>query len=51
LKDVEAIAGLHGAFAQLGELEAYAIDTGDLGAVETAAVVRSAVASGRFRLT
>ncbi|GAA3776503.1 AAA family ATPase [Plantactinospora mayteni] len=50
LKDVEAIIGLYGAFAQLEEFEDHVIDTGDLDAVRTAAEVRRAVASERFRL-
>jgi hypothetical protein len=44
LKAVDAITGLHGAFAQLGELESHVIDNGGLDAVQTAAEVRSAIA-------
>jgi cytidylate kinase len=51
LKAVDAITGLHGAFAQLGELESHVIDNGGLDAVQTAAEVRSAIASWRYRLT
>lgn len=40
LKDIAAITGLHAAFAQLGDLEGHAIDTGDLDAEQTAAEVR-----------
>jgi cytidylate kinase len=50
LKDVGAITGLHGAFTQLGSLEAHAIDTGGLDAEQTCAEVRRALASGRYRL-
>jgi cytidylate kinase len=50
LKDIDAIIGLHGAFAKLGELESHAIDTGHLDAVQTAAEVRRAIESGRYRL-
>lgn len=51
LKDVEAITGLHGAFADLGELEAHAIDTSMLDPAATAAEVRKAVASGDYLLS
>ncbi len=50
LKVVDAITGLHGAFADLGELDRYAIDTGGLDAEQTAAEVRAALASGKYRL-
>jgi cytidylate kinase len=50
LKDVEAIAGLHAAFAQLGDLEDYAMDTGNLDAEQTAAEVRRLMDSGEYRL-
>lgn len=50
LKDVDAITGLHAAFARLGDLEDHAIDTGDLDAQQTAAGVRRALASGTYRL-
>ena len=50
LKDPGAITGLHAAFAQLGELEDHAIDTGDLDAEQTTAEVRRVLASGRYRL-
>jgi cytidylate kinase len=51
LKNVEAITGLHGAFANLGELEPHVIDTTDLDVGRTAAEVRKAVASGTHRLS
>jgi cytidylate kinase len=51
LKDVEAITGLHAAFAQLGELDHHAIDTGHLDAEQTTAEVRRVLASGTHRLT
>jgi broad-specificity NMP kinase len=38
------------AFAQLGDLEDHAIDTGDLDAEQTTAEVRRVLASGRYRL-
>jgi cytidylate kinase len=50
LRDVDAITGLHGAFAQLGDLEEHAIDTGDLDAEQTAAAVRRLLAAGKYRL-
>ncbi|BCJ56109.1 hypothetical protein Asp14428_75840 [Actinoplanes sp. NBRC 14428] len=50
LRDVEAITGLHGAFARLGDLEHHAIDTGALDAAETVDEVRRAFASGEYRL-
>lgn len=50
LKDTDAITGMHGAFARLGDLEGHAIDTGDLDAERTAAAVRRAVATGAYRL-
>ena len=50
LKDVDAITGLHGAFERLGDLEDHAIDTGDLDAQQTIAVVRRVLASGKYRL-
>ncbi len=46
LKEVNAITGLHGAFAQLGDLEGHAIDTGHLDPEQTAAEVRSLLADG-----
>ena len=51
LKDVDAITGLHGAFARLGELEKHALDTAELGPEETAAEVRRILAAGTFRLS
>lgn len=51
LTDVDALAGMHGAFADLGELEPHAIDTTRLDATETAAAVRKAVASGSYLLS
>jgi cytidylate kinase len=51
LKNVEAITGLHGAFANLGELERHVLDTTDLDVGQTAAEVRKAVASGTHRLS
>ncbi|WUJ71340.1 ATP-binding protein [Kribbella soli] len=50
LKDVEAITGLHGAFADLGELEPHAIDTSTFDPAATAAEVRKVVASGDYLL-
>lgn len=50
LKDVDAITGLYGAFADLGQLEGHVIDTGGMDAAEAAEAVREAVASGRYRL-
>jgi len=50
LRDVDAITGLHAAFAQLGDLEDHAIDTGNLDAEQTAAEVRRLLASGKYRL-
>jgi cytidylate kinase len=50
LRDVDAITGLHGAFAQLGDLEPHAIDTSGLDAEQTSAEVRRIVSSGRSRL-
>jgi cytidylate kinase len=47
---VDAISGMHGAFERLGDLEGHAIDTGGLDAEQTAAEVRRALASGRYRL-
>ncbi|WP_141810108.1 AAA family ATPase [Nocardia bhagyanarayanae] len=51
LKDVEAITGLHTAFARLGDLEHHAIDTAHLDAQQTAEKVRNVLASGDYRLT
>jgi cytidylate kinase len=50
LRDVDAITGMHAAFARLGDLEGHAIDTGGLDAEQTAAEVRRALASGAYRL-
>ncbi|MGC4943297.1 AAA family ATPase [Kribbella sp. DT2] len=50
LKDVEAINGMYDAFKDLGELERHVIDTSALDAEQTAAEVRAAVASKRYRL-
>jgi chloramphenicol 3-O-phosphotransferase len=50
LKDVEAITGLHGAFAELGELERHVVDSSRMDAAQAAAEVRRAVASGEYRL-
>ncbi|SDW47861.1 Chloramphenicol phosphotransferase-like protein [Amycolatopsis xylanica] len=50
LKDVDAITGLHGAFADLGDFEPHAIDTGHLDAEQTAAEVRCLLAAGDHRL-
>ena len=50
LKDVDAITGLHGAFADLGELEPHALDTSRLDAASTAEAIREVVRSGRVRL-
>jgi chloramphenicol 3-O-phosphotransferase len=51
LTDTDALTGLHGAFADLGELERHAIDTTGLDPVATAAEVRKAVASGDYLLS
>ena len=50
LRDVDAITGLHAAFARLGDLEAHAIDTGGLDPEQTAAEVRRLLATGEYRL-
>jgi hypothetical protein len=50
MKDIDAITGLYGEFADLGDLEAHAIDTTDLDPAHTTAEIRSAVASGTYRL-
>ncbi|WP_434443976.1 AAA family ATPase [Lentzea sp. E54] len=50
LKDVEAITGLHTAFAHLGDLEGHVIDSGDLDAERTAAEVRRVLTAGAHRL-
>jgi cytidylate kinase len=50
LTDVDAISGLHAAFAQLGDLEDHAVDTGNLDAEQTAAEVRRLLVSGKCRL-
>lgn len=50
LKNVDAITGLHAAFAQLGEFEGHALDTGNLDARQTAARVRRVLAAGSHRL-
>ena len=50
LKDVDAITGLHGAFADLGELEPHGLDTSRLDAASTAEAIREVVRSGRVRL-
>jgi cytidylate kinase len=51
LRDVDAITGLHAAFAQLGGLEDHAIDTGNLDPEQTAAEVRRLLVSDKYRLT
>lgn len=51
LKDVDAITGLYGAFADLGDLEPHVIDTTHLDPAQAAAEVRQAVASGAYRLS
>ncbi|HEY3555888.1 MAG TPA: AAA family ATPase [Kribbella sp.] len=51
LTDTDALTGLHGAFADLGELERHVIDTSGLDAESTAAEVRKAVASGDYLLS
>jgi cytidylate kinase len=51
LTDVDALTGMHKAFADLGELESHAIDTTRLDAAQTAAEVREAVASGSYLLS
>jgi cytidylate kinase len=50
LKDVDAITGLHAAFAQLGDLEGHALDTANHDAEQTTTEVRHALPSGRYRL-
>ncbi|MGW6442224.1 phosphotransferase-like protein [Lentzea sp. NPDC055074] len=50
LKDVEAITGLHTAFADLGDLEGHVLDSGGLDPEQTAAEVRRVLAAGRHRL-
>lgn len=50
LKAADAITGLYGQFAQLTDYESHVIDTSNLDAVNTAAEVRRAVASLRYRL-
>jgi cytidylate kinase len=50
LKDSDAITGLYGAFADLGELEKHVIDSSRMDAEQAAGAVRTAVASGEFRL-
>jgi len=50
LRDVDAITGLHRAFAQLGTIEHHAINTGNLDAEQTTAEVRRLLASGKYRL-
>jgi hypothetical protein len=49
LKDVQAITGLYGAFAQLGELEDHVIDTSDLDPAQAAIEVRRGLDSGGYR--
>jgi hypothetical protein len=51
LKDVDAITGLHTAFADLGRFEPHAIDTTNLDAAATAAAVRQTVAEGTHCLS
>ncbi|WP_350274553.1 AAA family ATPase [Kribbella sp. HUAS MG21] len=51
LTDADALTGLHGAFADLGDLERHAIDTSRLDPERTAAEVRKAVASGDYLLS
>ena len=51
LKDIDAITGLYGAFANLDDLENHVIDTTHLDAAQTAAAVREAVASGNYLLS
>lgn len=50
LRNVEAITGLHDAFADLGDLEHHAVDTTGLDPAESEEIVRRAVASGAYRL-
>jgi chloramphenicol 3-O-phosphotransferase len=50
LKDIDAITGLYGAFADLGDLESHVIDTTGLDPARTAAEIRRAVAEGAYRL-
>jgi cytidylate kinase len=51
LRDIDAITGLHAAFAQLGDLEDHVLDTGNLDAEQTAAEIRRLLVSGKYRLT
>ncbi|MET9230047.1 AAA family ATPase [Lentzea sp. NPDC003310] len=51
LRDVEAVAGMHAAFADLGDLEGHVIDSGHLDTAQTAAEVRRVLAAGSHRLT
>ncbi|MFD4668088.1 AAA family ATPase [Lentzea sp. NPDC058450] len=50
LTDVEAITGMHKAFADLGELERCVLDSGGLTSAETAALVERVVAAGTHLL-
>lgn len=50
LTDVEAISGLHSAFASLDALEAHVLDSGDRTPQETAHDLHRDLESGRFRL-
>jgi len=49
-REMEAIRALHGAFGQLGQLEAHVVDTSFISADHAARDVRNALPSGRFLL-
>ena len=51
LTQVEPIVGLHGAFSDLGPLEAHAVDSGALSVEETVAGVAAGLKDQRFALT
>jgi hypothetical protein len=51
LTDVDALTGLHGAFAELGVLESHALDSTRLDVTQTAVQVREAVACGSHLLS
>ncbi|MEL7974874.1 DUF664 domain-containing protein [Isoptericola sp. F-RaC21] len=51
LRDPAAVRSMHAAFADLGDLEAHARDTGGEDPAATAAAVREALEGGAFRLS
>jgi cytidylate kinase len=51
LKAVDAITGLHAAFARLDDLETHVIDNSGLDTAHTVALVQQAIASSRYRLS